>query len=34
VAWWTAISCLFHFVRLVQAVAVKASGGAIRSWLG
>lgn len=34
VAVWTMISCLFHLVRLVQAVRVRAGGGEIRSWLG
>lgn len=33
VAWWTMLSCLFHAVRLVQAAAVRARGGAITSWL-
>jgi phosphatidylglycerophosphate synthase len=33
VAWWTALSCLIHAVRLVQAWIVKASGGTIVSWL-
>lgn len=33
VAWWTAISCLVHAVRLVQAWAVRARGGTITSWL-
>lgn len=33
VAWWTAFSCLFHAVRLVQAWAVRSRGGAIVSWL-
>jgi len=34
VAIWTMVSCLFHLVRLVQAVRVRAGGGEIRSWLG
>lgn len=34
VAIWTIVSCLFHLVRLVQAVRVRAGGGEIRSWLG
>jgi len=33
VAWWTAVSCLVHAVRLVQAWAVRARGGVIQSWL-
>ncbi len=33
VAWWTAISCLIHAVRLVQAWIVMARGGTITSWL-
>jgi phosphatidylglycerophosphate synthase len=33
VAWWTAISCLIHAVRLVQAWMVRAGGGTITSWL-
>ena len=33
VAWWTALSCLIHAVRLVQAWIVRARGGAITSWL-
>ena len=33
VAWWTVISCLFHAVRLLQAMAKKARGEAIYSWL-
>lgn len=33
VAWWTAISCLIHAVRLVQAWIVRAQGGRITSWL-
>jgi phosphatidylglycerophosphate synthase len=33
VAWWTAISCFIHAVRIVQAWIVQARGGAITSWL-
>lgn len=33
VAWWTAISCAVHAVRLAQALAVRASGKPIVSWL-
>jgi phosphatidylglycerophosphate synthase len=33
VAIWTVVSCLIHLVRLVQAMALKASGGTITSWL-
>ncbi len=33
VAWWTVISCLFHAVRLLQAVVIRARGGTIVSWL-
>lgn len=33
VAWWTAISCAVHAVRLVQAELYRARGGTIRSWL-
>lgn len=33
VAWWTAISCLVHAVRLVQAWVHRARGGTITSWL-
>jgi phosphatidylglycerophosphate synthase len=33
VAWWTALSCLIHAVRLVQAWIVKARGDTIVSWL-
>ncbi|MDE8653755.1 CDP-alcohol phosphatidyltransferase family protein [Novosphingobium album (ex Liu et al. 2023)] len=33
VAWWTAISCVVHAVRLVQAWIVRARGGTITSWL-
>ncbi len=34
VAWWTALSCIFHAVRLVQAVAAERRGEAIKSWMG
>jgi len=34
VGWWTVFSCLFHLVRLVQAIALRARGCEIRSWLG
>ena len=34
IAIWTIVSCLFHLVRLVQALRVRAGGGEIRSWLG
>ena len=34
VAVWTIISCLFHAVRLGQAIGRSRSGGAISSWLG
>ena len=34
VAWWTILSCLFHAVRLLQAVIRRRSGGEIKSWLG
>jgi phosphatidylglycerophosphate synthase len=34
VAWWTILSCLFHAVRLAQAMRVKARGGEVQSWLG
>lgn len=34
VAWWTVLSCIFHLVRLLQALAVRARGGEVRSWLG
>jgi phosphatidylglycerophosphate synthase len=34
IAIWTMVSCLFHLVRLVQAVQVRRGGGEIRSWLG
>lgn len=33
VAWWTAISCAVHTVRLVQAWMFRANGGTITSWL-
>lgn len=33
VAWWTVLSCLFHAVRLVQAMVRQARGEAITSWL-
>lgn len=33
VAWWTALSCLVHAVRLVQAWIVRSRGGTITSWL-
>lgn len=33
VAWWTVISCAVHAVRLVQAMAHKARGNAVTSWL-
>jgi len=33
VAWWTVLSCLFHAVRLAQALARHKSGEAITSWL-
>jgi phosphatidylglycerophosphate synthase len=33
VAWWTVISCAFHAVRLAQALARRAKGEAITSWL-
>ena len=33
VAWWTALSCLIHAVRLVQAEIVRGKGRAIVSWL-
>jgi hypothetical protein len=32
-AWWTVLSCLFHFVRLVQAFIVRGRGAEIHSWL-
>jgi hypothetical protein len=34
VAWWTILSCLFHAVRLGQALARRRSGGEVVSWLG
>jgi phosphatidylglycerophosphate synthase len=33
VAWWTALACLIHAVRLVQAWIVRSRGGTITSWL-
>ena len=33
VAWWTAVSCAVHAVRLVQAWLYRARGGTISSWL-
>ena len=33
VAWWTVLSCLFHAVRLAQAMARQARGETIGSWL-
>lgn len=33
VAWWTALSCAVHAIRLMQAWGVRARGGTIRSWL-
>lgn len=33
VAWWTAISCVFHLVRLVQAMAARSQGRQVTSWL-
>ena len=33
VAWWTALSCLFHVVRLAQAYLQRRGGKAIVSWL-
>ena len=32
-AWWTALSCLFHLVRLGQAYVHRARGMHLRSWL-
>jgi len=32
-AWWTALSCLFHLVRLAQAYVLRARGQRIVSWL-
>ena len=34
VAWWTALSCLFHLVRLTQALVLRGQGGRVESWLG
>jgi hypothetical protein len=34
VAWWTVLSCLFHAVRLLQAMLAHRRGAAITSWLG
>jgi phosphatidylglycerophosphate synthase len=34
VAWWTLISCLFHGVRLAQAMRLDGAGSEVRSWLG
>ncbi len=33
VAWWTMLSCLFHAVRLAQALQRRRNGRAIESWL-
>jgi hypothetical protein len=33
VAWWTVLSCAFHAVRLVQALARSRRGLPITSWL-
>lgn len=33
VAWWTVLSCLFHAVRLVQAMGREKRGETITSWL-
>jgi phosphatidylglycerophosphate synthase len=33
VAWWTALSCIFHLVRLVQAYVAQSRGRGIVSWL-
>jgi hypothetical protein len=33
VAWWTALSCLFHLVRLGQAYATRSRGQEVASWL-
>ena len=33
VAWWTVASCAIHAVRLGQAMAIRARGHAITSWL-
>lgn len=32
-AWWTVISLVVHFVRLMQAYSVRKRGGTITSWL-
>lgn len=32
-AWWTAISCLFHLVRLLQAYNIQRGGRPLHSWL-
>ena len=32
-AWWSALSCLFHVVRLGQAYRARRRGGVIVSWL-
>jgi phosphatidylglycerophosphate synthase len=34
VAGWTVFSCIFHLVRLLQALFVRSRGGEVRSWLG
>ena len=33
VAWWTAISCFVHLVRLLQALLQRSKGRAVRSWM-
>jgi phosphatidylglycerophosphate synthase len=33
IAWWTVLSCLFHFVRLVQSEFVRGGNGPLRSWM-
>ncbi len=33
VAWWTVLSCLFHFVRLVQSEFIRGASGPLRSWM-
>jgi hypothetical protein len=33
IAWWTVLSCVFHAVRLVQAIVRASRGEAITSWL-
>lgn len=33
VAWWTALSCLIHAIRLGQAYSARAGGGKVTSWL-